>query len=1025
MVGIIKAVLGSTNTGKTYYAVERMMGYTSGLMGFPLRLLAREVYDRVVTIKGKNQVALLTGEERIVPEGARYFLCTAEAMPRHKAVDFVAVDEIQMAADPQRGHIFTEHLLHTRGKHETLLLGAETMRPLIRKLIPEAEIITRERFSNLSYVRPAKLSKLPCRSAVVGFSANDVYGMAELVRRQKGGAAIVMGALSPRTRNAQVEMYQSGEVDHLIATDAIGMGLNLDVSHVSFASLAKFDGRVYRGLTPAEAAQIAGRAGRYQTDGTFSTLKGGDDDAMDPLMVAQIEEHKFEPIKSLFWRNQRLDFSSIRSLERSLEQPTRTEGLHRSRDSLDQAILSSFVADSDVADMAVHKDAVIRLWDICQIPDFRKLSKEDHTSLLKRIYLDLMSSAGAISHDWIAKQVKRLDNTDGDIDTLAGRIASIRVWTYISHKKDWLNDAAHWAHVTRSVEDRLSDALHEKLTQRFVDRRTAVLMRSLRQRDTLSVSIDSETNQVSVEGHEIGELNGFSFRVDASSAPGEQKTLQAAAESALQIELSRRAKLFANVGCKTLEFDFGEGLALPKLVWEGAPVATVHDSGALFAPRVKLVQSTLLTGDLADLVRDKTQEWLDTRIAEKLEPLIKLAQELNGEIEAPEGAAPLSGLARGVAFRLLEHYGVMPRSAVDDDLRQLDQDARKGLRRFGIRIGASSLYIPIIMKPHATELRLAMWAMASKKVDLPAIPTPGMVWVEAAETAPREFYELAGFQVVGKKAVRMDMLERLSDAVRPLGQQRGWFEVTPEIMGLVGLSGEDFADVMKAAGYKNELRKVPPVPQEAVAVAEKQSTEAIDAPAADDKESKTEDTPTETPEITTIEEEAIKSVSSEGAPDTNVSDATSPEADVSKAEAQEPEADKAEPVVESKVEEVASSDAEAKAEDNTEAESAEAETKAEELVERYFFTWAPKRKPRPSQNNEKRRSSQGKDGKGKTGQPHSNRGKPDHYKRPSVKGGKAGPQKHAARPPRREKKADPDSPFAALAGLKDALTQKK
>jgi len=1025
MAGIIKAVLGPTNTGKTHYAVERMMGYASGLMGFPLRLLAREIYDRVVAIKGKNQVALLTGEERIVPEGARYYLCTAEAMPRHKVVDFVAVDEIQMAADPQRGHIFTEHFLHTRGKHETLLLGAETMRPLIRKLIPEAEIITRERFSNLSYVRPAKLSKLPRRSAVVGFSANDVYGMAELVRRQKGGAAIVMGALSPRTRNAQVEMYQSGEVDHLIATDAIGMGLNLDVSHVSFASLAKFDGRVYRGLTPAEAAQIAGRAGRYQTDGTFSTLKGGDDDAMDPLMVAQIEEHKFEPIKSLFWRNQRLDFSSIRSLERSLEQPTRTEGLHRSRDSLDQAILSSFVADSDVADMAVHKEAVIRLWDICQIPDFRKLSKEDHTSLLKRIYLDLMSSAGAISHDWIAKQVKRLDNTDGDIDTLAGRIASIRVWTYISHKKDWLNDAAHWAHVTRSVEDRLSDALHEKLTQRFVDRRTAVLMRSLRQRDTLSVSIDSETNQVSVEGHEIGELNGFSFRVDASSVPGEQKTLQAAAESALQIELSRRAKLFANVGYKTLEFDFGEGLALPKLVWEGAPVATVHDSGALFAPRVKLVQSTLLTGDLADLVRDKIQEWLDTRIAEKLEPLIKLAQELNGEIEAPEGAAPLSGLARGVAFRLLEHYGVMPRNAVDDDLRQLDQDARKGLRRFGIRIGASSLYIPIIMKPHATELRLAMWAMAGKKADLPTIPTPGMVWVEAAETAPREFYELAGFQVVGKKAVRMDMLERLSDAVRPLGQQRGWFEVTPEIMGLVGLSGEDFADVMKAAGYKNELRKVPPVPQEAVAVAEKQSTEAIDAPAADNKESKTEDTTTEIPEITTIEEEAIKSVSSEGAPDTNVSDATSPEADVSKAEAQEPEADKAEPVVESKVEEVASSDAEAKAEDNTEAESAEAETKEEELVERYFFTWAPKRKPRPSQNNEKRRSSQGKDGKGKTGQPHSNRGKSDHYKRPSVKGGKAGPQKHAARPPRREKKADPDSPFAALAGLKDALTQKK
>ncbi|MFC3051447.1 helicase-related protein [Kordiimonas pumila] len=971
VAGIIKAVLGPTNTGKTHYAVERMLAYASGMMGFPLRLLAREVYDRVVAVKGKNQVALLTGEERIVPKGARYFLCTAEAMPRIKTVDFVAIDEIQMAADPQRGHVFTEHLLHSRGTFETLFLGASTMRPLISRLIPGVEIVSRERFSTLKHIKPAKLSRLPRRSAIVAFSASDVYGMAELMRRQKGGAALVMGALSPRTRNAQVEMYQSGEVDHLIATDAIGMGLNLDVTHVSFASLRKFDGRTFRDLTAAEAAQIAGRAGRYQTDGTFSTLGGGDGDAMDPLMISQIEEHQFDPVKTIFWRNHRLDFSSIGALIRSLELPAQQNGLHRVRDSLDQLVLGTFASDTQIRDMATTKEDVLRLWDICQIPDFRKLSYEDHVGLLKRIYHDLSGPSGTISHDFIVRQVKHLDNVHGDIDTLAGRIASIRMWTYVSHRKGWLSDGAHWAHVTRSVEDRLSDALHERLIQRFVDRRTAVLMRSLRQRDALSVSIDSDTNQVSVEGHEIGELNGFSFRVDASGAPDEQKTLQAAAESALQIELTRRAKLFANVGYKTLEFSFSEGLAHPKLMWEGAAIATVHDSGALFAPRIKLVQNSLLQGESADLVREKAQEWLDSRIAEKLEPLIKLAQELNGEIEVPEGTAALSGLVRGVAYRLLEHYGVMPRSLVDSDLRQIDQDSRKGLRRFGIRIGASSLYIPIVMKPHATELRLMMWAMAGKKTALPAIPTPGMVWVETDTSAPQEFYELAGFQVTGKKAVRMDMLERLSDAVRPLGQAGGWFEVTPEIMGLVGLSGEDFAEVMTSAGYKHEIRKVSATP--VVVVAEPVAEAAEDA-AQDDTSSN------EAPA-----EEAV-------APTAEITADTVPDAVVEIAAVTETE------------------EAEAPAEMEASAPTEETSSD-EELVERYFFTWAPKRKqpnrPQPANRGAKRPEKANRRPAKKVGA------------RPNAE------RVHSARPPKKEKPVDPDSPFAALAGLKDALSKKK
>ncbi len=1026
MSPIIKAVLGPTNTGKTHYAVERMLGYSSGLMGFPLRLLAREVYDRVVAVKGRNQVALLTGEERIVPEGARYFLCTAEAMPRQKLVDFVAIDEIQMAADPQRGHIFTEHLLHMRGRHETLFLGAATMRNLIARLIPDAEIIYRERFSKLSYVRPVKLSKLPRRSVVVGFSATDVYGMAELLKRHKGGAAIVMGALSPRTRNRQVEMYQAGEVDHLVATDAIGMGLNLDIEHVAFSAMTKFDGRTFRELSAAEAAQIAGRAGRYKTDGTFSALGGGGEQSeiLNDRMIKQIEDHQFAPVKHICWRNRRLNFSTIPRLLASLEEHTKVEGLIRSRGSVDLAALKALSTDEDVITLADHKDAVSRLWNICQIPDFRKLSPGDHNSLLKRIFVNIMGPSGTIPHDWVAAQVKRLDNMDGDIDTLAGRIASIRTWTYVSHRKDWLTDAAHWAHVTRSVENRLSDALHEKLTQRFVDRRTAVLMRSLRQRDALRVSIDSETNTVSVEGHEIGELNGFSFKVDPASAGDEAKTLQAAANQGLQIELTRRAKIFANVGAKTLEFDFREGLDKPILVWEGAPIATVHDSGALFAPRIKLLANTLLTGDMADLVRDKTQEWLDGRITERMEPLVKLAQELNGEIEAPEGAVPLSGLARGVAYRLLEHYGVMGRAEVDADLRQLDQEARKGLRRFGIRIGASSLYMPFVMKPHATELRLAMWAMAGKIEGLPKIPTPGMVWVDIQEDAPDNFYELAGFKPCGKKAVRMDMLERLADAVRPLGSGRDFFEVTPETMGLVGLSGEDFASVMRTIGYKHEVRKIAPVRPEQSDKAGKTGTDEAVEEAAGQKPQHT--APVEAvPEVQANEETPSEVVSTPEASTSEVITEDNPAddaltADAALADALAAEAGAIDPSdlsVTTKIE----GDA----------------TKDDELVERYFFAWAPKHKARAhgrKPHADKQADKNGEDrSRGKLGDRSKRTFSSKAGERPKgahAKGDRsrnAQPNRGAkgARPPRREKQADPDSPFAALAGLKASLEKKK
>ncbi len=954
----IKAVLGPTNTGKTHYAVERMCAHTSGVMGFPLRLLAREVYDKMVALKGKNAVALLTGEERIVPEGARYYLCTAEAMPRGMVTQFVAIDEVQMAADSQRGHVFTEHLLHSRGRSETLFLGSDTMEPLIRSLVPEAEILYRERFSKLSHIKPVKISRLPRRSVVIAFSAADVYGLAELIKRQKGGAAIVMGSLSPRTRNKQVELYQSGEVDYLVATDAIGMGLNMDIGHVVFSSTTKYDGRNVRYLTPAELGQIAGRAGRYKKDGNFTTLGG--ELPFDERQIAQLEGHRFDPVKAIQWRNNRLDFHSLGRLISSLEKPAQLSGVHRSRDALDMLALKSMAADDDIVKMIKTPADLQTLWDICQVPDFKKLSMGDHINLLKQLYSDLMSTSGVISHDFLARQVKRLDNTGGDIDTLAARIASIRVWTYVSHRGGWLKDGAHWAHVTRSVEDKLSDALHERLTQRFVDRRTAVLMRSLRQKGELKVDINTENNKVTVEGQEIGELNGFTFTVEAGAAGEDHKLLNAAAETALKVEITRRVKIFGNVGAKTLTFDFTNGLAAPRLMWEGAAIATLSDSGALFAPRVKIIAGTQLDGDNADAVRQSAQDWLDARIAEKMENLIKLAQELNGEVEAPEGVAVLTGVARGIAYRVLENYGVLNRQEVAADLRSLDQDARKGLRRFGIRIGATSLYIPFVLKPHATEMRLMMWAMAEKLDTLPNLPTPGMVWVDVDAEAPKKFYSLAGFTVAGAKAVRMDMFERLADATRPLGSGGEWFEVTPETMGLVGLSGEFFAGVMKTIGYSVEERDIPVPPKPVV--------------------------------------EAVAETPAEG------------EAEV---KAEEAVADVVEAVVDTPVEEEAVTP-----------ESTEAVTDAaEETVKRHFFKWVVKRPAkthnRPAQKAEKKFSTI-----------------PDEEKKKAYKdnkGGKGGkrsksdnrtPRVMSAAPKKQEKAMDPDSPFAALAGLKDQLGKK-
>jgi len=800
----LAAVLGPTNTGKTHYAIERMLGHTSGMIGFPLRLLAREAYDRVVKAKGPSRVALITGEEKITPPNAQYFICTVESMPVQKPVGFMAIDEVQLAGDPQRGHVFTERLLHARGLHETLFLGSDTMRPMIRRLFPEAEIMGRERFSRLSFVPPQKLSRLPRRTALVAFTANDVYALAEVMRRQKGGAAIVMGSLSPRTRNAQVELYQSGEVDYLVATDAIGMGLNMDIDHVAFAATRKFDGRTYRDLIPAEMAQIAGRAGRHMNDGTFTLLTDAEG-GVDTQTINRIEGHDFEPQRHIFWRNSKLDYGSPKALINSLERASSIKGLNRAPDAMDMNILRALASSTDVQTTATNPAAVQRLWDVCQIPDFERLSQDRHMSLIHRIYGDLMSDKGVIDHDWMHSQVSRLDNVQGDIDTLAARIASIRIWTYVSHRRNWLAEGAHWAHVTRSVEDRLSDALHERLMQRFVDRRTAVLLKGLKAKGNLLVTIE-DMNRVMVEGHFIGTLEGFSFSPDESRVQDDHKTLQQTASSALREEVIKRAQAFVETDDKSITL-VAPNLSQPELHWNGAIVAHLVKGDNLFRPRVKLLPGTLLDGTAADQVVERLNTWLQTRINDLLLPLMNIKNALEGQ--QAEGAHPLDGMARGIAFQLLEHLSVLPRRLIDADIRKLDQDSRKGLRQYGVRIGSTNIFIPVLLKPHATLLRLVLWALDGDIKELPAQPTPGMVWCENDKALPRRFYELAGFNITRTKAVRIDMMERLADTVRPMGMNGAKFEITPEIMGLVGLSGDDFNAVMETLGYGHELADRP------------------------------------------------------------------------------------------------------------------------------------------------------------------------------------------------------------------------
>ncbi|MBN8816465.1 MAG: helicase [Sphingomonas sp.] len=804
----VTAVLGPTNTGKTHLAIERMCGHSSGMIGFPLRLLAREVYDRVVAIKGKDSVALMTGEERIVPPDARWFLCTAESMPTDRDVSFVALDEAQLGADPERGHVFTDRLLRARGRAETMILGSETLKPMIKALVPDAEIVNRPRFSTLSYAGAKKLSRLPKRSAIVAFSAEEVYAVAEMIRRLRGGAAVVMGALSPRTRNAQVAMFQAGEVDYLVATDAIGMGLNMDVSHVAFASLSKFDGQRQRRLTVSEMAQIAGRAGRHQKDGTFGSLSEEGPGAFTPEEVYAIEEHRFPALDFLYWREGEPDLGSIDALIASLETRPAHPALRAAPPAVDLGVLKRLTEENWVRDRARSPAMAARLWAACGVPDFRKLGAEPHTRLVSRVFQHLSEGNGRIPAPWFASEVARLDDVTGDVETIAGRIAAIRTWAYIAHRSDWLADPAHWAARAGEVEERLSDALHTSLTQRFVDKRTTVLMRQIGKDAGALPVVIGEQGEVLVEDHPIGTLAGFSFTVAPNARAADKRLLLAAADKRLGAELARRAGELAGSGDDAFSIAVrpepvegrvaGEprsprawtGSGRTEVVWRGYPVAHIAPGPSLAQPRVVLDRSVAaLDPAVRKPVQARLDAWLTGQIARQLPVFVQL----DAILRDPAAGAPL----RAIAGTLLEAGGLLPRRAIGRQVEALDPPARKRLAKIGVTIGTLDLFAPGLLKPQAAGWRRMLMGLGDGPREGATVLPRGAPGGDLSH----------GFRPLGQQAVRVDLAERIARAAHDARLQqsktgRAPFPLDPALATSIGLQPDTLARLMAQLGFR-------------------------------------------------------------------------------------------------------------------------------------------------------------------------------------------------------------------------------
>ncbi len=1013
----VAAVLGPTNTGKTHHAIERMLSFPSGLIGLPLRLLAREVYGRVAQRVGAENVALITGEEKIKPRAPAYWVSTVEAMPRDVDADFVAIDEIQLAADLDRGHIFTDRLLRWRGRQETLLIGAATMAPLIAEMFPGAPIFSRPRLSKLAFAGDKKISRLPPRTAIVAFSAEEVYAIAEWIKRQRGGAAVVLGALSPRTRNAQVELYQAGDVDYIVATDAIGMGLNLDVDQVAFASDRKFDGWRHRRLTPAEFGQIAGRAGRHMSDGFFGAT--GRCPPFEEELIEALEDHRFDPVATLQWRSSDLDFTSIDALMRSLDRVPAHPDLVRAPVAEDQLALEVASRDADARRNAKTPADVARLWDACQIPDYRKTSPAAHAELALSVFA-FIARRGKIPADWMARQIEAVDRVDGDIATLSNRLAQTRTASFIANRSGWLDDAEHWQSVARRVEDSISDALHDRLTQRFVDRRTSVLMRRLRENAMLEAEINA-AGDVLVEGQHVGSLQGFRFTPDPAAAGEAAKALNAAAQKALAGEFEARA---------TRVFDaVDDAFALGNdgvIRWLGEPVGKIAAGAGVLSPATRVLADEQLTGAALDKVKQRLDLWLAQHVKKLLGPLEQL--------EKGEG---LEGVTRGVAFQLAEELGVLDRARVAKEVKGFSQEDRGALRKLGVRFGAYHIYMPLLLKPAPRTLSALLWALHHGGLEnvkgleeVPHLAASGRTSFGADASIPKGFYRAAGFRVCGERVVRVDILERLADLIRPaiayrpglsageppLGAADGdGFVVTVAMTSLTGCSGEAFSSILKSLGYASSQRQGPAI---TVALVPAAPTEPLAPKGAE--EGAASATPAEP-------EEGGEEAQSE---ETQLAEPLEAEAEAPSAEVELSEA----PAVEASPEPVAPASAEGEAAPADESAPAAPETIEIWRPQRHSHA-GPRRRESPAPRGP-RAESAGEDkrpprrdhrprpeGAGKEASARPG-GKPRFDQRSPRDDGRNRRPGGFAPPERREKLPDPNSPFAKLAALKAELEKK-
>ena len=780
----ITAVLGPTNTGKTHLAIETMLSFESGMIGFPLRLLAREVYDKVIKKISLDKVALITGEEKIIPSNAKYFLCTVESMPIDKHLEFVGVDEIQMCSDHERGHIFTDRLLNMRGEKLTMLMGSSTIKNIISKLDGDIEFINRERLSKLTYAGHKKISRIDRKTAIIAFSAEEVYAIAELIRRQKGGAAIVMGSLSPKTRNAQVELYQSGDVDFLVATDAIGMGINMDLDFVYFSNVKKFDGKKLRRLNLSEIGQIAGRAGRYLNDGSFGIT--GDCKEISPEEVELLENHKFEEIRTLFWRNSNLNFNNPISLIKSLEEKPQVEWLRKIHECEDEKALKYFLKDQKILDRGFDKKTLMLLWECCQIPDFVKKTYGNHFEVIGNVFKFLTSKKGLISEDYLRLQLMKLDKLDGNVDSLSNRIANVRTWSYVSNKNNWVENQSYWIEKTKHLEDRLSDRLHEELTKTFIDKRASVLARGLKQDMEFKTEI-LQNNDVKIDDQFIGKIKGLKLELDLKKGALETdiKSLKKAARQTIGPELEKRVQSIIDTGLISLNEDF-------KIYWNDFPIAKLTTGNDYLNPNFDLIVDDIIEQNTKQKLNDYVNKWIHSKINNVLKSLIDLKniKENNSSIKA-------------LAYQLYENNGVLKRDQVSEYLKNLEQNERKILRDLGVKFGRYHVFLYQLIKPEAVSLRTLLWKNFYQKFHNLKPPTFGLNFLDDKEIKNKNFMLLCGFERFDNFFVRIDILERLFVLIiNSSSKENSEIKLVPEMLNLLGCSKDNFKKLLQKMNYK-------------------------------------------------------------------------------------------------------------------------------------------------------------------------------------------------------------------------------